>query len=73
MEKIMDDEREAKEEKEKIENESKPNISFFESYKNSNLYIFVSIGVFFFTILIVGANYYFNQSKLQIFNKMSWN
>jgi hypothetical protein len=65
----MDDE---KEEKEKLEKENaKPSISWFESYKNNYFYIFFSVGLFFFTVCIIIANYYFSQSNISIFGKIN--
>jgi hypothetical protein len=65
----MDDEKEAKE---KLEKENiKPSNSWFESYKNNHLYIFFSVGLFFFTLCIIIANYYFSQSNLSTFGKIN--
>lgn len=64
IEKVMDDE---KEEKEKLDKENaKPSISWLEGYKNNYFYIIFSIGLIFFTVCIITANYYFSQSNPMI-------
>jgi len=64
LEKVCEEERKEKEEKEKEIEASKPKssiFSFLEFGKNSNMYLFVTVGVVLFTILLLGANYHFSK------------
>ena len=71
LEKVCEEERKEKEAKEKELEASKPKtsiFSFLEFGKNSNMYLFITIGVVLFTGFLVGANYYFSQGS-KIINK----
>lgn len=69
LEKVCEDDRKVKEETERKLNESRPKVSFFENYKNSNLYFFISLGIIFFTVFISASSYYFSQGYSKILNK----
>jgi len=72
LEKVCEEERKEKEEKEKEIAASQPKrsfFSFFEMSKNSNMYLFVTVGVILFTMFIVGANYYHSIGGSKIINK----
>jgi len=71
LEKVCDEERKEKEEIEKAANAGKPSVSFFsfENYKNSNLYLFISMGIILFTLILAGVNYYYAQGGSRILNK----
>lgn len=58
LEKVCDEERKERDEEERRVQESQPKVSIFDRFKNSNLYLFVSIGIIVFTISIAAANYY---------------
>jgi len=71
LEKVCEEERKEREEKEKELEASKPKTSFFSflNSKNSNMYLFITIGVILFTIFLGGANFYFSQAGSKLINK----
>jgi len=72
LEKVCEEERKVKEEKEKEIAASQPKtsiFSYFEISKNSNMYLFITLGVVMFTMFLVGANYYFSMGGAKIINK----
>jgi hypothetical protein len=70
LEKVCDEERKEREEEEKRIEEGKPKVSFFQSFKNSNLYLFITLGTVLFTLSLFIANYYFYSSgSPQVLNK----
>jgi len=72
LEKVCEEERKEREIKEKEEEVANPKTSIFsclEFSKNSNMYLFITVGVLLFTVFLVGANYYFAQGGPKIINK----
>ncbi len=61
MEKIFEEERKEQEEKQRIENESKPQVSWvswFESVKNSNFGLWFTVIFLIFSVAVLGYQYY---------------
>ena len=51
------------------EKKKKQKLSFFENFKDNNIYLFISIGIILFTIFFNGASYYFSKSGPRILDK----
>lgn len=65
LEKVCEEERKVREEEERRIEESKPKVSIMDRFKNSNLYIFVSLGIIIFTVGVLAANFYLSwEGKL---------
>lgn len=58
MEKIFEEERKEQEEKEKFEKESQPQISWFQSVKDSNLGLWFTAIFLIFSVGVLGYQYH---------------
>lgn len=70
LEKVCEEERKEREENERIAQENQPKVSLLNWVKNSNLYLFVSIGIIIFTLSLIAGNYYlYNNGWSKVINK----
>ena len=69
LEKVCDQERTAKEKIEINLCEKNQKVSIFERIKNLNLYLFVSLGIILFTVILIGANYFNTLRGLKVLNR----
>jgi hypothetical protein len=58
LEKVCEEEAKQREEEERRIAESMPKVSILQKFKNSNLYIVISIGIAVLTIGLIASNYY---------------
>ena len=63
MEKIFEEERKEQEEKERIEKESQPQVSMFQSVKNSNFSFWFTAIFLIFSVAVLGYQYYSHSSS----------
>lgn len=64
LEKVCGEEAKQREEEEKRVIESMPKISIFQKFKNSNLYIIMSIGIAVLTVGLIASNYYNSSGNI---------